>query len=635
MAAEVYPVEAVPIASSESDDAARGWLGAIDAALMRTLTFIGVVLLLTMFASTTAGVISRYVFNAAFGWTDGLSVWCFVWLVFVGAIVGVRQHRHVSIDMVAAVVPRRFRPVLEGVVDAFVAWVCLLLLANGGELAAGATQKFSATVPWPQWLYYGVVPFSALITLLVIASRRTDGRYGQWRGLASVAGGAGLFGVYLAFGDLTAPSVISPTLLMTIVFALMLLAEVPVSFAMLGGAFVATQTHDLLPGPAVVQIMLSGVDGFLLLAIPFFMASAYIMNEGGITRQLMNVAIAFVGHFRGGLAQVVVLVNLLMGGLSGSSSGDAAATAKMMVPQMLERGYAPGFSGAIVASSSILANIVPPAIAMLLYAQLANVSVPQLFLAGYLPGVLLAGTLMVWVYIAARRNGYGAASTRASRRDVWAALRGASWALGMPVIIIGGMRLGVVTPTEASALAVAYALLVMVVLTGFKPSKFYKLLSEVVADVGSIGLLVAASAPFAWIMIAERIPARFAEAMLGLTHEPILILLMINLVLFVLGMPLEPPPAMLITIPIFSPLLRQLGIDPVHFGIVVITNLMIGTLTPPVGSLVFIVGTVTRIRPSAIFKAAVPMTLCLLVGVLLLTYIPWISLVIPSLFSGR
>jgi tripartite ATP-independent transporter DctM subunit len=205
----------------------------------------------------------------------------------------------------------------------------------------------------------------------------------------------------------------------------------------------------------------------------------------------------------------------------------------------------------------------------------------------------------------------------------------------MPVIIIGGMRLGVVTPTEASALAVAYALLVMIILTGFRLSKFYKLLSEVVADVGSIGLLVAASAPFAWIMIAERIPARFAEAMLGVTHEPILILLMINVVLFVLGMPLEPPPAMLITIPIFSPLLRQLGIDPVHFGIVVITNLMIGTLTPPVGSLVFIVGTVTRIRPSSIFKAAVPMTLCLLVGVLLLTYIPWISLVVPSIFSGR
>jgi tripartite ATP-independent transporter DctM subunit len=205
----------------------------------------------------------------------------------------------------------------------------------------------------------------------------------------------------------------------------------------------------------------------------------------------------------------------------------------------------------------------------------------------------------------------------------------------MPVIIVGGIRFGVVTPTEAGAVAVAYALIVMLKNCGFHPKQLYQMMSEAVVDVGVIGLIVAASAPFGWITIAERIPQRVMEFVLGITTSKLLVLLLINVFLLILGMPLEPPPLMLIIIPIFEPLLTQLGIDPVHFGIVVIANAMIGCVTPPVGSLVFIVSAISRVPASVVFREVVPMILVLCVGLLLITYIPGISLLVPALLNSK
>jgi C4-dicarboxylate transporter DctM subunit len=377
------------------------------------------------------------------------------------------------------------------------------------------------------------------------------------------------------------------------------------------------------------------VDAFILLAIPFFILAGELMNEGGITMALVRFADKLVGHIRGGLGHVSIVTNTLMAGLSGSSTADAAGTAKILVPAMQSQGYNTAFAASIIASASVLANIIPPSISMLIYGPLAGVSIGALFIAGIIPGLMLAGSLMLVCYIFARRYGHPANPHRAPVREMLSTLRHSLWALGMPVIIVVGIRGGVFTATEAASVAALYSLLVgLVVYRGLRKEALPAKLMQVMLQTVTIMFIIGASAPFAYLLVIEQLPQMIAAKFGGLVNNPLLLLLLLNVFLLLVGLPLEPTPAMVILVPILLPIIKAAGIDPVHFGIVMIINLMIGSLTPPVGVLIFITAGVSKVPVHQIFTKVIPFELGLIGALLIITYLPFTTLWLVRLIGG-
>lgn len=589
-------------------------------------------ILLAIVAVVLLGVFSRYALNLSVPWTEEVVLFAFLWLIVVGAAVGINRGLHASMDSLAVFLSPRPRAILEFAIDTVLAATCVMLLVSGGEL----TQQSRGTSPvqgWPDAVRFAAIPVGAALSLLFLAVRPQFGRSGL--GVLAVTAGAGLYGGLLTTGLITVIAErAGPSVIMMVAFCVLLVAGVPAGFAMIAGAFLAAWTHDLLPPAAVALYIAAGADSFIYVAIPLFILAGALMNYGGVTDSLVNLAIALVGHLRGGLAHVNVVATLLLSGLSGSSSADAAAITRTLVPIMKARGYDAGFSTALSAASAVAANTVPPAISMLIFAYLASVSVGRLFLAGYIPGAILGLSLMAVVYIICRRRGYGPPGSRSSARQLLHACRRALPALGLPVLILGGIGAGVVTATEAGGLGALYALLVgFFVYRDLTLPKLWESVTQTALDTAGVCLILIASAPFAWVLIAERIPQEFTSWMLGLSSNPIVLLFLINVILVLVGLPVEPAPAMLILVPLFLPVIDQIGVDRTHFGIIVIANLMIGAVTPPVGSLVFITATLARVPLSTVFREITPFTIVMLLVVLLLTYVPILSLWLPNLLG--
>jgi tripartite ATP-independent transporter DctM subunit len=320
-----------------------------------------------------------------------------------------------------------------------------------------------------------------------------------------------------------------------------------------------------------------------------------------------------------------------MGGVSGSSSADCAAVGKLLIPEMKKAGYTGAFAAATTASASILANMLPPSINLLIYAGLASVSVGALFIATIIPGLLLVATMMVVVYWHARRHGIPRQTERFSASAFGKSLRRGVWALGLPVIVVAGLRAGVFTATEAAAIAAGYAFVVaFAVYRQIRLRDLPAVSRSVAEDTAVIMLIIAASAPFAWILTVEQVPQALAAGLGPLMDYPWLLLIAVNLLLILVGLPLEPAPAMVILVPILMPILAVAGVDPVHFGIIMVFNLFIGALTPPVGNLAFIAAMVAKEKPSAVFWSLNPYFVALLAALVILTFVPALSLWLPS-----
>jgi tripartite ATP-independent transporter DctM subunit len=402
---------------------------------------------------------------------------------------------------------------------------------------------------------------------------------------------------------------------------------VPVAFSMLLAVFLANLSVDLLPTPAIVQNVVRGSGQFLLLAIPLFLLAGALMNVGGLTERLIAFAHTLVRHFRGGLAQVTVVSATLYGGISGSSNADAALNAKMLHPAMLKDGYKPGFSAATCAASAVLPNIIPPSVGMLIIGAATGISVGQMFVAGILPGLLYAAALMVAVAVVARRSGYKPSAARASWAERGAAARAAIPVMLLAVFIIASLRFGVATPTETGAIAVAYSFLVGAFwMRAYTLKSLWQTLSSTAIDGAMIGLLIGAAVPFGFVLTTERVPQAIVEFGTVWLTDGWIVLLFLNAVLLIAGMFLDIGASILILTPLFLPLIERFGIEPVHFGLIVICNLMIGGLTPPVGILAYIVSTVTRLPVVEVFAALGPYLIALLAALTLITYVPAIPM---------
>ena len=419
------------------------------------------------------------------------------------------------------------------------------------------------------------------------------------------------------------------------IFIIFLMIGLPVFFGLLAAPglllWLNGQPRDLA---LLYRNVYNGMDSFPLMAIPFFMLAGVLMNRGGITSRLVEFSQAIMGHFRGGLAHVNILSSMLFAGLSGSAVADTSAIGSMLVPAMVKNGYTRKFSAAITAASSVIGPIIPPSGIMIIYSYVMGESVAALFLAGIIPGILVGLGLMLMTWVMAQRYDFPVATKRATWPERGNASIKAFFPLLTPLIILGGILGGIFTPTEASAVAVAYALIVsLFILKSMTVRDLPKVLTEAAMVSSVVLLLVGAAMAFKTVVSLSHAPEILAAWILGLSDNPLILLFLINLLLFVVGMFLDAGPAIIILAPILGPIFINLGVHPVHFAIIMSVNLTVGLATPPMGLVLFVASSVSGERIESISKAILPFLVVEVVVIFMITYIPAVSLAIPRYFG--
>ena len=423
--------------------------------------------------------------------------------------------------------------------------------------------------------------------------------------------------------------------LLFVLFAGLVAIEVPVGFAMALAAIGVILVDQPVPTTIVVQRMASGLDSFPILAIPLFILAGHLLNRAGIAARIFEFASALVGHIRGGLAHVNVVASMIFAGMSGVAQADAAGLGVIEVKAMKKEGFPVAFAAAVSAASAIIGPIIPPSVIMVIYAVTVQVSVGDLFLAGILPGVLMGFMLMAMIYIMVL-TGYVPAprQPRATLPQLGRAFWRAIPALMAPILLTAGILAGVATPTELGAVTVVYAIALGFLQRELTLADIVEALTETLITYGVLVFIISAAVPFGWLVAVTDMPTRLAEFMFSLTDNKYLILALINVMLLVVGCFMETTAILLIATPTLFPLIKALGIDPVHFGIILIVNLLIGTLTPPFGVILFIMMDIAKISFGQMVRAVLPFYVPLFLTLLLITYWPDFVLFVPRFFAG-
>jgi len=421
-------------------------------------------------------------------------------------------------------------------------------------------------------------------------------------------------------------------LLVAFFFILFIVIGIPIAFVlgMCGVPYLIL--NKSLPLTMVPQKLFTGLDSFLLVSLPFFLLASNIMNVGGITKRIVNFVNTTIGHIRGGLAHVNVVVSMIFAGLTGMALADTAAVGSILIPAMIDEGYEDDFSCALTASSSTIGPIIPPSFLFILYGlAVGGVSIAGLFLAGIIPGILLGLLQMAVVVFYSIKRDYPV-KKRSSFKKIIKSFIKVFPALLVPVIMIGGIVFGIVTPTEAACLAVLVAFIVSIfIYRGLKISQLFKIFVETGIMVGSLMFILSGATLLSWILARERVPQIAVNALTSVSTNPIILLLIINIFLLVIGTVMDPTPSMLILAPLLLPVALAIGLGPIQFGVVITLNLVIGLTTPPVGVCLFVASSIGKVSVERISLAIIPFLLVNILVLLLVTYVPWITSFIPNL----
>ena len=420
--------------------------------------------------------------------------------------------------------------------------------------------------------------------------------------------------------------------MMFIIFLVLLLIGVPIAFSLGLSSLFYLFTNNI-PLTVISQKVYSGMDSFTLLCIPGFMLAGALMNGGGITRRILNFCNSFLGHFRGSLALVNIVASMVFAGISGTAIADVCSLGSMLIPAMVDDGYDDDFSVAVTAASSVVGPIIPPSVPMVIAGSCVSISVGKMFQAGIIPGILLGMALCIPTYIISVKRNYPR-HDRAGWKVRLETTKDAIWAMLMPVILLGGILSGVFTPTEASIVTCVYALVVGVfVYKEIQITDVPRIVWENIRACASIIVLIGLANVFAYILTAERIPQMVANSILSITDNRIVVILLINVVLLFVGMFMESLAAILITFPVLLPVATAVGMEPVHFALMAILNLMLGLTTPPVGMCVCTGAQIGKISAFKAFKATIPFLATSLIVLMLVSFIPQLTLWIPSILN--
>ena len=581
-------------------------LGGLEAALGAVLA----VLLAALFVLVLAAVVARYGFSAGLAGTEELALLLFAALAFLGAPLAQRGALAMRLDLGVRALPPRAQAAAGIAADA-VSVAAGLALAFGGARVAALIGGASPALGLPEWLRFALAALGGVLIVVMLALQRLEeGRR------ASLAAALALgLALHLAAGHVALPLSLPPSLALGIFALVGLAVAAPLPHAFLAAAHLAGIAGSPLALEAVVTATASGLGKFLLVAIPFFLLAGGLLTASGTAEKIVRFAAALVGHRRGGLAQSALLSSVLFSGASGSSIANAAFGATAFQPQLVKNGYPPAQAGAIVASASVLDNVIPPSIAFLILALAANLPVGSLFAWGFFAGGVMAVCLAVAIRLAAGARPPLPRADGAERRE---AAKAAFPAFGLGIVVVLGIRLGIVTTTEAAALAALYTLFLCLGARS-RQVPLHAAFRAAAVEAGAIGLLIATAGPFAFLLAVDNAAGLVSSFVTGLGLGPWGVLVVLNLILLGVGLVLDIGAAILIFAPILLPLAVAAGLEPVHFGVILVVNLMIGGLTPPAGILVFVVAGVTRVPAAALFVAVLPYLAALVAALALLT----------------
>jgi len=580
--------------------------------LTALLQWLGAIILALLFVLVMTSVTLRYVAGSGLIWSEELAIWLNVLLVAVGAPLALTGPLAMRLDVIVQYLPVSLQRVARILADAIALEAGLILLFGGVDVAA-AIGGTSTALGLPEGLRYAAIAAGGGLTIVLLLGRKLADD-GLPRAVAIFAVGIAL---YLAAHHLHALTLTAPSVAAGLVAALGLILGAPLPHALLVGVSLATPFGASLPEPAVVQNTVAGVSKFLLLAIPFFLLAGGLLTVGGLAERMVRFAATLVGHLRGGLAQTTLVSGVMFSGASGSSIANAAFGAKVMVPALVAHGYPLPRAAAIVAATAMLDNIIPPSIAFLILATATNLSVGALLVGGFIAGGALALALGIGLYLTARDD--KPVQAKAAPRERARAFIASLPAIGLGVIVVIGIRFGIVTTTEASALAVAYALVVCLAMRSIDLRAMAEAFRQSAGEAAAIGLLIGTAAPFTFLLAVDRVPDLVRAIAASLDANAFAVLLAANIVLLVAGLVLDIGAAILLLAPLLLPAAIAAGIDPIHFGVILVVNLMIGGLTPPVGILVYVASGVSGARPAQVFREVVPLLVALLAALALLS----------------
>ncbi len=413
-----------------------------------------------------------------------------------------------------------------------------------------------------------------------------------------------------------------------------MLVNVPIALALGFSSVIAIFFFSSVPPVIIAQSVYSGIDSFTLMAVPFFIIAGNLMKTGGVSRRLINFAKVLVGSIPGGLGHMAILTCMIFAAISGSGPATVAAIGLIMIPYMAEAGYDKGYAAALNAASGGIGVIIPPSIPMVIYAVMSGVSIAGIFAAGFMPGILIGLLLMTANYCISKRKGYRGEAVELSAATLWKAFKEAFLSLLMPVIILGGIYSGIFTPTEAAGVAVVYGFVIgMFVYREIKWRELKGIFIDSAVMSAVCVIILAMASPFGWVITLENIPVKMAEWMSSYLTTPFIFLLFINILLLVLGCFMSSMAALVILTPILLPIVKSLGIDLIHFGIIMVINLEIGMMTPPFGVNLFVACGIAKIGIEKISRHILIFAAATLLGLFLITYIPWISLLVPKILG--
>lgn len=421
-----------------------------------------------------------------------------------------------------------------------------------------------------------------------------------------------------------------------IILFVLALMKVPIAYSVL----ISTLTYflfntDAMSTQFLTQRLVSTMESFIFLAIPFFTCAGVVFNYSGITSRLIRLAIVLVGHLKGGMGHVNIVLSTMMGGLSGSANADAAMQSKIIVPEMVKLGYGKSYSTVVTAASSVITPIIPPGIILILYATVANVSIEKMFFAGYLPGIIMmAGLMILTRHISIKRGYKPVTEKKATGKEIWGELKGSIWALFLPLGIIMGLRFGIFTPTEAGAVSIVYAFIVgKFIYKELKLSDIKHILFESATISAGVMFILAAAQAFGSYLTWEKIPMTISNVLTANITEPWMFLLIVNILLIIVGLFFDGGAAMVLLGPLLIPTAVAMGIDLIHFGIILCINLTIGGFSPPFGSMMFVTTSITNTKIEDYIKESLPYLGVLIIILLILTYLPQVTMFVPNLLS--